>query len=285
MFPQGCPPELQQRFAQVPFSVPPVAPTQIQQHQVLCCPPTYQTQQAPVPVLQTHLQNVPPVVTTPNSDELPLNAATLCAQNQLGQTTPPPQRTLYERANNYGARANADDMTAHEAEQSLFNEKEVPSLTEVIKAYPDSMGPMLNFAHTVIHVEGCFLMAEKYLIGGYVAKLLGCQFCQVCLESAAMTCGVDEGLLHQLLVDIDSAPVSRRLKPVFKYIRKLTVDPISVTHADTQAILAEGWPKRAVFEASQICNLYNMMVRCVLANHVQNTVENTRASGELLAKV
>lgn len=41
--------------------------------------------------------------------------------------------------------------------------------------------------------------------------------------------GVEEGLMEQLLTDVDSAPVQDKLRPLLRYARKLTLEPARMT--------------------------------------------------------
>jgi hypothetical protein len=51
--------------------------------------------------------------------------------------------------------------------------------------------------------------------------------------------------------------------PVLHYIRKLTLTPTKMTQADADAVFAAGWSERALYDAVQICCLYNFMNRFV----------------------
>jgi hypothetical protein len=51
--------------------------------------------------------------------------------------------------------------------------------------------------------------------------------------------------------------------PVFAFLRKLTLTPTQMTQADADAILAAGWEEQALYDAVQICCLYNFMNRFV----------------------
>jgi alkylhydroperoxidase family enzyme len=50
---------------------------------------------------------------------------------------------------------------------------------------------------------------------------------------------------------------------VLRYLRKLTLSPTAMTQADADAVYAAGWSERALYDAIQICCLYNFMNRFV----------------------
>ena len=61
--------------------------------------------------------------------------------------------------------------------------------------------------------------------------------------------------------DIDSADISPALKPVFHFIRKLTLEPARMTQKDANAVLAAGWDERAYHEMVVLCCRMNFMNR------------------------
>ena len=66
-----------------------------------------------------------------------------------------------------------------------------------------------------------------------------------------------------LLDDVDASPVEERMKPVLRYVGKLTLTPSRMTPADVEAVLAAGWDERALHDAVSVCALFNFMNRLV----------------------
>ena len=50
---------------------------------------------------------------------------------------------------------------------------------------------------------------------------------------------------------------------MFHYIRKLTVTPTHMTQSDADAVYDAGWSEQALYDAVQVCCLYNFMNRFV----------------------
>ena len=57
--------------------------------------------------------------------------------------------------------------------------------------------------------------------------------------------------------------MSEKLKPVLAYIRTLTLTPTRMTQKDADSVYKAGWDERALYDAVQICCLYNFMNRFV----------------------
>ena len=53
--------------------------------------------------------------------------------------------------------------------------------------------------------------------------------------------GLDPALVTKLVDDIGSAPVAEKLKPILRYVRKLTLDQSRMVPADAEASYAAGW--------------------------------------------
>ena len=106
-------------------------------------------------------------------------------------------------------------------------------------------------------------VAERELIAGYVSALNGCSYCHGVHEATAREFGVPEGLMVQLLDDIERASVEDRMKPILRYCRKLTLTPSRMTQADADAVFAAGWSDQALHHAVSTCALFSFMNRLV----------------------
>jgi alkylhydroperoxidase family enzyme len=96
---------------------------------------------------------------------------------------------------------------------------------------------------------------------------------------------VPAGLLEAAVADLDSAPVSDKLKPVLAYVGKLTRTPSRMTEADAEAVFAAGWDENALHDAVLVCALFNFMNRMVEGIGIKADAAYTTESGERLAEV
>lgn len=143
----------------------------------------------------------------------------------------------------------------------------LPSLPEdalVKDVYP--LNPTL-FRHWCVVEEGimrgpsAFSAGERELMGAFVSQLNACTYCWSSHSMAAKFLGVDPAVLEPLAADIDSAPVDDRLKPVFKYLKKLTETPSRMVQADADSVFAAGWDEKALHDAIMVCCCYSFMNR------------------------
>jgi uncharacterized peroxidase-related enzyme len=123
--------------------------------------------------------------------------------------------------------------------------------------------PLIEYHEALLRGKSPFTIAEREMMAAYVSGINACQYCHGAHTAAAREFGVPTELIAELLKDVDSAGVDPKLVPVLKYIRKLTLTPTRMTQADADAVYAAGWSERALYDAVQICCLYNFMNRFV----------------------
>lgn len=79
--------------------------------------------------------------------------------------------------------------------------------------------------------------------------------------------------------DVDTASVDDKMKPILHYVTKLTrLEPLKT--ADAEAVYAAGWSERALYDAVQVCALFNMMNRIIEGTGVSFDYAKTPPSQE-----
>ena len=127
---------------------------------------------------------------------------------------------------------------------------------------------------------------ERELIQAYVAGVADCRYATVAHGAAAVAWGYDAGLLDKLLVNLDTAPIEARFKPLFAYIRKLTLAPASVTQQDADAVFAAGWDEKGLHDAIAVTARMNFMCRIVQGHgFIPMSPERARTQAEKRRKV
>jgi uncharacterized peroxidase-related enzyme len=103
----------------------------------------------------------------------------------------------------------------------------------------------------------------RELIITYTSGLNQCDFCYNTHKAVSEQLGIDEKVFDQLKTDIDSAQVDEKLKPVLRYVKKLTLTPDRITQADAQQIFAAGWDEDVFLDVIFLCAVVNCMNRFV----------------------
>jgi len=104
---------------------------------------------------------------------------------------------------------------------------------------------------------------SRELIITYTSALNHCVFSYNSHKDKSAESGSNEVIIEQLRTDIDSANVDEKLKPVLRFVKKLTLTPGEVTSEDAQSIFDAGWDEQAFLESVCLCAIANCMNRFV----------------------
>lgn len=136
-------------------------------------------------------------------------------------------------------------------------------LLDVFKAFPNTAIPLIQYHEELMRAPSPLSTAERELIGAYVSGLNACHYCVGVHGATAAAFGVPADLVEKLVANVDSAPVEDRMKPLLRYVAKLTATPSRMAPADAQAVFDAGWSERALHDAVSVCALFSFMNRLV----------------------
>lgn len=140
---------------------------------------------------------------------------------------------------------------------------ETSHLSDLFSQFPRGVGPLMEYTDALLRDDGELTKAERELIATYVSSLNACTFCYGAHKIYSEAFGIDEAMIEALVVDIDSVVGLDKLKPVLRYVKKLNFLPSNIVQSDAQAIFDAGWTEEALYEATQVCALFNMMNRII----------------------
>jgi len=123
--------------------------------------------------------------------------------------------------------------------------------------------PLIEYHEALLRGDSPFTVAERETMAAYISGVNACQYCHGAHTAAARQFGVAPELIADLLKDAATAGIPAKMVPVLNYVRKLTLTPTRMTQADADGVYAAGWSERALYDAIQICCLYNFMNRFV----------------------
>lgn len=123
---------------------------------------------------------------------------------------------------------------------------------------------------------------ERELIAAYVSGTNSCRFCHGTHSRVAQAFGIDENVIERMLDDVELAPVPDRLKPILRYVRKLTETPSRMTEADAAAVYDAGWSDQGLIHAIAVCAYFNNMNRLVEGAGIVGTQADYSAGAERL---
>jgi len=135
------------------------------------------------------------------------------------------------------------------------------NLSHVYRAFPDKLGPLAEYQNRVMRGKSDLSIAERELIAAYVSGLNACAFCHGAHTVHAKAFGIEISLIEAMMNDLETSGIDERLKPILRYAGKLTTSPSRMTEADAKAVYLAGWTEKALFDAIQVCGLFNLMNR------------------------
>ena len=135
-------------------------------------------------------------------------------------------------------------------------------LEELFKRFPRGIAPLIALHDQILRDDSSpICLADRELIAAFVSGLNACKFCFGAHKLMAKAFGVEEQLIDDLIADEETAKISANYKPLFAYLRKLTLSPAKVTANDIEAALKAGWSEEALYDAALICALFSFMNR------------------------
>src|SRR5260370_9879256 len=134
-------------------------------------------------------------------------------------------------------------------------------LLDVFRAYAGTARPLLDYHQALLRGPAPLTVAEGERIAAYVSGLNACRYCHGVHTATAQAFGIPEGTLGALLEDIGTAPVAERMKPMLRYVGKLTLTPAKITPGDAEAVLAVRAPAPARHPAGGRSPLSNLRYR------------------------
>lgn len=139
---------------------------------------------------------------------------------------------------------------------------------------PGVRQPMAQLGRAIMRGESPLTPAERELIAAYVSGLNGCEYCFGGHSEIAVNLGTDRAVFDKLFDDVEAAPVEAKLKPILRFVKKLTIEPRAMTQADADAVFAAGWSERALHDAILVCARFSFMNRLALGHGLDPAKED-----------
>ncbi len=153
---------------------------------------------------------------------------------------------------------------------SFFPSMQKPEGVLNILRFNPLAGQALIALHTAaLRNESSLSPADKELIAAFVSGLNECRYCYGVHSRTAIAYGLDESTLQSLIDDVDGSSIRAELKPLLRYVQKLTVDPSRMTQSDARAVFDAGWDEQALHEAVLTTCIFNFMNRLLEGHGVK----------------
>ncbi len=138
---------------------------------------------------------------------------------------------------------------------------ELSDITDITWNDRKRLGPLDKASQQIMRGKSNFTHAQKELFAAYVSGLNACSFCYGSHVAVAENFGVSPKIVEELLEDITSAPVKNNEKPLFSYLKKLTLSASKLTQKDADDVFNAGWSEEDLQEVILIGCLFNFYNR------------------------
>lgn len=141
------------------------------------------------------------------------------------------------------------------------NLDELSDITDITFNDRKRLGPLDKASQAIMRGKSSFSPAQKELFAAYVSGLNSCQFCYGSHAAVAKKFGVSTDIIEGLLADIESAPIADNQKPLFHYLRKLTLSPSKLVQEDANNVFEAGWTEQDLQDVILIGCLFSFYNR------------------------
>ena len=158
------------------------------------------------------------------------------------------------------------------------------TLADLRRTYADLLEKLRPYGHRLMRGPSPLTPGQRELIAAFVSGVNSCRYCHGAHSLVARAFGIDEAVLASSLNDIDVAPIDARLRPILRYVRKLTETPSRMTATDAAAVYAAGWDDEALLHAIAVCAYFNNMNRLVEGAGIVGTTEEYSVAAQRLVE-
>ncbi len=142
-----------------------------------------------------------------------------------------------------------------------------------------------DFSEHLMRKDSPFSLQERELIAGYVSGVNACEYCHGVHSQVAIALGFPEDGFVKLMEDVDGSGVDEKIKPVLKFVRKLTLTPSNMVQDDADKVFAAGWSERALHDAVTVCAMFNFMNRMLDGHGIKGDPATFAQRGRMKAKI
>jgi uncharacterized peroxidase-related enzyme len=144
------------------------------------------------------------------------------------------------------------------------DEQAYPGITGLLRFRPETAKPLMELAEVLLRGAHSLTPGERELIAAYVSGLNDCAFCYASHSASAVAqLDADTPLIDQVLGDLDSAPVSAKLRALLRIAGAVRDDGHRVTAGLVDAARTEGATDLEIHDTVLIAAAFCMFNRYV----------------------
>jgi uncharacterized peroxidase-related enzyme len=157
------------------------------------------------------------------------------------------------------------------------------TLADLRSRFAELLDKLRPYAERLMRGPSPLTEGERELIAAYVSGINSCRYCHGVHSQVAGAFGIEIATFDKLMTNSELASVRPKLKPLLRYVRKLTEAPSRMTERDAAAVYDAGWSDEALFHAIAICAYFNQMNRLVEGTGIIGSAEAYSQAASRLA--
>lgn len=134
---------------------------------------------------------------------------------------------------------------------------------------PAASHHLCELSHELMFLDAPISAALRELIAAYTSTLNDCEFCRKAHAAVASHLYGDPAFVESVLDDAESSSLQEDEKALLRFVRRLTLQPGTITQHDVETLKIAGWSGPAIYYAINACALFNYYNRFVLGNGVK----------------
>ena len=158
----------------------------------------------------------------------------------------------------------------------------IPEILHLFRFKRHSTDHLVRFTEEVMHGPSPLSPGLRELIGAYFSKMNQCSFCSNAHAAAAAEM-LEEGLVEEVLRDVETSRLDAAHKELFRYVAKLAKNAFQVTATDINKLKHAGWSEEAIYDALTVASVFKFYNTWNNGSGVQNmTSSDYLYSGKVL---
>lgn len=145
----------------------------------------------------------------------------------------------------------------------------IPEILHLFRFKTRNTNHLVRFTEEVMRGPSPLSPGLRELIGAYFSKKNQCSFCSDAHAAAAAEY-LEEGLVTEVLRDVETSRLDSAHKVLFRYIAKLAEHPDRVTNSDISKLKESGWSEEAIYDALTVASVFKFYNTWNNGSGVQN---------------
>lgn len=165
-----------------------------------------------------------------------------------------------------------DPLPEKTAKYFAICEDKLGLVPSVLKAYAFDIEKLNAFTalyNDLMLADSGLTKLEREMIAVVVSSINRCWYCQVAHGAAVRELSGDPMLGEAMVMNYRAAPLDSRQRAMLDFAAKLTETPDRILEADREALRAQGFTERDIWDIASVVGFFNMTNRVAAATEMQ----------------